>query len=659
MTVPDGAFTAPAPPPAQSPAQVLRAVCRDGALRARGARLRARLRAIADQLDLPLQLAVAGAVSAGKSTLVNAVLGRPVAPADAGECTRLVTWYEYGRDNGRVLVERRSGEALELRLDGTGRLPAVLAVPAEDVVRVRVQLDEPRLRTLTVIDTPGINTVSAGNEDATRRLLFGDSAAEHAQALIYVLRYVQRFDADTLGEFRALSAACGMTAVNTAAVLSQIDRRVDEDDPWPTARRLTDRAAAQLRGVVLDVAPVVGLLAETARGRLLGPGEVAGLRVLADLPAPQVDDLLLDLAEFADRDGPGWPVPVATRRVLAARLHRYGIREAVGYLRSHPEAGADALHRRLAERSGFGPVSVRADPSRPTVADVLDRFARHAEQLKAFAAMIRVRELMHRAGPADGTDAADRGLVAELRTAVDENRPLAAGLRGLRILAAIAALGRGQLRLDEEMTAELLALARGGAPAAALGLPADTPPAQVRAAVGDASRRWRRAALLAGPTVEGHRLHDVLGALEDIAAELSAGPARRTGSPPVPPAEPPPVPPAVPQRSPVPGWALPPPDRQLLTRLRVSPLLGEPERDAVGALLDAAEVRAAVGAAPGCAPAEIAARASDLAGRFRVLLHRPLPGPDRRAVQAVCDAFETIVHGMRSRPTARAEETLR
>jgi len=648
VTDPDGAPAASASQPAQSPAQVLRSMCRDGARRARGARLRTQLLAIADQLDLPLQLAFTGAVSAGKSTLVNAVLGRPVAPADAGECTRLVTWYEYGHDDGRVLVECRSGGVLELRLDDAGRLPAALGVPAEEVVRLRVQLDEPRLRALTVIDTPGVNTVSAANEEATRRLLFGDAAAEHAQALIYVLRYVQRFDADTLGEFRSLSAACGMAAVNIAAVLSQIDRRADEDDPWPTARRLTDRAAAELRGVVLDVAPVIGLLAETARGRLLGPAEVAGLHTLAGLPADEVDDLLLDLVEFAEADEPGWPVPVATRRALAARLHRYGIREAVGYLRHHADADADALHRWLAERSGFDPGAVHADPSRPTVSDVLARFARHAEQIKAFAAMIRVRELANSSTAAG--DGADRGLVAELLTTVDENRPIAAGLRGLRILTAVAALGRGQLRLDDAMTAELLRLARGDAPATQLGLPANAPPADVRSAVVDASRRWRRAALLAGPTVEGHRLHDVLGALEDIAAELSAELVRRTVPPPIapPPMAPPPMAPPPMALPPTQAGSaqLPQPDRQLLARLLAAPLLGELERDAVGALLDATDVGAAVGAAPGSSHADIAARAAELAGRFRVLLHRPLPGPDRRAVQAVCDAFETIVHGI-------------
>ena len=45
----------------------------------------------------PLRLAIAGKVKAGKSTLLNAMLGEELAPTDAGECTKIVTWYEQGR----------------------------------------------------------------------------------------------------------------------------------------------------------------------------------------------------------------------------------------------------------------------------------------------------------------------------------------------------------------------------------------------------------------------------------------------------------------------------------------------------------------------------------------------------------------------------------
>ena len=40
-------------------------------------------------------VAIAGKVKAGKSTLLNAMIGEMVAATDAAECTKLVTWYQY------------------------------------------------------------------------------------------------------------------------------------------------------------------------------------------------------------------------------------------------------------------------------------------------------------------------------------------------------------------------------------------------------------------------------------------------------------------------------------------------------------------------------------------------------------------------------------
>lgn len=696
------------------PVAVLRAVCADGARRARGAELRDELTAIGRQLDRPLQLAVAGAVGVGKSTLINAVLRRAVAPVDAGECTRVVTWYEFG-PHERVLVERADGIVAAVPLVA-GRVPAALGVPAERVVRLRVQLPDPWLRAVTVIDTPGMDTVSADNEQATRRLLFGDAAAEHAQALLYVLRHVQRFDADVLADFRALSTACGLTAVTTAAVLTQVDRRGDEDDPWPTARRLARRATADLGGLVLDVVPVVGLLAETARARLLGPAEVAALRGLAAIDPAELDDLLLDLGDFTDEDADG-PVAPPLRRTLVARLHRYGLREAVAHLRRRPDCSADELHHWLAGRSGFGSDDAVVNPSATfqvtpddpelvrTLAEVLDRLTRHAGRLKAFAAAGRLARLTG--------GAPDRILLEGIRATVDESRPVAGSLRSLRVLAACAAVGRGQLRLDEAMTAELMTLARADEPAAQLGLPPTATPAEIGAAAVAASRRWREVAQLAGPSVGGQRARDVLAALEDIAAdalERSVAPAgRRPVSPagprsaaPVGPQSAPPAPaPATGPRSAPPAearsappdsrsappvWRSVPPgsrlarpagsrpapapprpdvtpstppaaprppreaadtalDRASLERLLRSPLLAGPERAAVAALRDARGLRSAVGAPPNASGAEVTAAAALLAGRFRALLHQPLPPPERRTVQAVCDTMEAIARG--------------
>ena len=57
-------------------------------------------RAIAERLRGPLAVALAGRVNAGKSTLVNALLGERLALTDATECTRLVTRYVHGQVYG-------------------------------------------------------------------------------------------------------------------------------------------------------------------------------------------------------------------------------------------------------------------------------------------------------------------------------------------------------------------------------------------------------------------------------------------------------------------------------------------------------------------------------------------------------------------------------
>ncbi|MDG2040937.1 MAG: dynamin family protein, partial [Ilumatobacter sp.] len=49
------------------------------------------LNAIRARLDEPLRVAIAGKVKAGKSTLLNALVGELLAPTDTGECTKVVT----------------------------------------------------------------------------------------------------------------------------------------------------------------------------------------------------------------------------------------------------------------------------------------------------------------------------------------------------------------------------------------------------------------------------------------------------------------------------------------------------------------------------------------------------------------------------------------
>ncbi|CUR54397.1 conserved hypothetical protein [metagenome] len=220
----------------------------------------------------PLRLAVVGRVSTGKSTLVNALVGRRVAPTSAGECTKVVTWYRYGEpDQARLVLH--DGRSLRVRLVDRA-LPDELGVPASEVARLEVWLTSRALRHLTLIDTPGLGTTNEDQETATRAAILGveresQIAAGQADALLFLIgEAARRSDLDFLDDFRASSGSLTPSSVNAVGVLAKSDGTgsgvLDETDPFKLAGDQAARLASTHRGVLSDVLPVSGLLAETA-----------------------------------------------------------------------------------------------------------------------------------------------------------------------------------------------------------------------------------------------------------------------------------------------------------------------------------------------------------------------------------------------------------
>ena len=56
-------------------------------------------------------------MKAGKSTLLNALVGEAIAATDAGECTRVVTWYVDGHAPSVALHPRDGGPPRPLRIN--------------------------------------------------------------------------------------------------------------------------------------------------------------------------------------------------------------------------------------------------------------------------------------------------------------------------------------------------------------------------------------------------------------------------------------------------------------------------------------------------------------------------------------------------------------
>ena len=111
-------------------------------------------------------------MKAGKSTLLNALVGERLAATDAGECTRIVTWYRHALGY-RVTAELRPSGTAELpfrREDGE-LLIELGDTPLESIERIEVGWPSQKLTDLTLIDTPGLGSTDERTSERTSHAL--------------------------------------------------------------------------------------------------------------------------------------------------------------------------------------------------------------------------------------------------------------------------------------------------------------------------------------------------------------------------------------------------------------------------------------------------------------------------------------------------------
>jgi hypothetical protein len=410
------------------------------------------------RLGAPLQVAVAGRIKSGKSTLVNALIGRRVAPTDIGECTRLVTRFSYGTVD-RVEVIMTDGTKHMLPFDEHGAIPADLG-PAGDLAKVshlEAYLTNDVLRDLTVIDTPGLGSADAASVARTELLLSGrgtddpdgtavldpvsTNAVAGAEAVLYVVtQSVRADDQQALAAFAAATASREAGPVNVIAVLNKVDTIVPESVPgaagdvWRAAELLAGRQAESLRPRVAGVLPVIGLLAESAETGAFTAADAEALRALAGLDDATWETMAMSADLFTTWEA---PVPTAARLRLLETLDLYGLRRAVAALRAEPELTAGELRRRLLASSGLAEVRERLDAV----------FRARADGIKAAAALASVTALAHASG--------DPGERQRVHNAIEVllSRPEA---HHLRLLEALTLVTSGAVAMPEDLADEVL-----------------------------------------------------------------------------------------------------------------------------------------------------------------------------------------------------------
>lgn len=430
-----------------------------------------RLRIVRQGLDEPLRIAVAGRVSAGKSTLVNALLGRRIAATDVGECTRVVTIFRYGFPE-RIVIRPLKGVSQAGALTVSGHIPEPLGVSPETTASVTIELSNAALSDLVLVDTPGLASPTETTSASTEQFLAIDNASRNAvsavEALVYVLsRQPGDDDRRALAAFRELSDQTGNSAATCVAVLGRADevagsgaQRTSALNPLAPAAQMAEERADALHGLVDGVVPVVGLWAETARAGALTEEDAAALASLARDPARA--DLLAGPDEFV-----GAPAGIASdqRQRLLELLGLRGSEIALAFIDAGCN-GAAALATELARVSGIGALE-----------ESMRSLRGRADPLKAQWALNQL-------------DSAPLNLLGSLalRNAAEELR-FEPKMQQLNVLAALQ-LVAGGVRLPAALAEDVLRMATATHPAGRLGLQPDTPKETMQRVATEWAARW-------------------------------------------------------------------------------------------------------------------------------------------------------------------------
>lgn len=186
---------------------------------------------------------VVGEFKQGKSSLVNALIGREVCPVDDDIATSVITVVRHAENPSAVVRGRRDGEQTAHRIDLDEFTAHVTAAHSDDDLVVdRVEIGVPSALLadgLALVDTPGMGGVGAGHAAATLAFL------PFADGLIFVTDASQELTAAEIGFLRTARELCPAVMV-----------AITKTDITPHWTRIVDINRRRIEELGLDLAMV-------------------------------------------------------------------------------------------------------------------------------------------------------------------------------------------------------------------------------------------------------------------------------------------------------------------------------------------------------------------------------------------------------------------
>ena len=264
----------------------------------------AELDRIAARLDEPIRIALAGSLKAGKSTLVNALVGESIAPTDATEATRIVTWFSHGPTPAVTAVHYGGARSnVPITRDAGGALSFDFGqINPDDVADLEVRWPAAELVDATIIDTPGTSSLSRDVSARTLRLLVPADGVPRVDAVVFLLRTLNAADIGLLKQIGELVGGSA-GALGVIGVASRADEiGAGRIDAMMSANDVAARFTAEMNktGICQAVVPVAGLLALTAR--TLRQDEFVALAKLAAVDPAELNKAMLSADRFVRPD---------------------------------------------------------------------------------------------------------------------------------------------------------------------------------------------------------------------------------------------------------------------------------------------------------------------------------------------------------------------
>jgi len=367
-----------------------------------------------------MRVAVAGRVSSGKSTLVNALLGEERAATGQQEVTKVVTWLRYAPDPELTVyytdADRAPHPVVPPTLAALTELTTHTSEPERDfrndVDYVIYDYPSSGLEGFDIIDTPGLDDARGTDAETTRRHLGPREDTADALIAVIMIRGISTQDTDLIRYFQRIAQAGHTEAgpLTTIGALTKPEVTWQPGQPLFTdgqltvlkqARELADKhmTGTELRRLVFDLHPIASKIAAAAGSSL--EADFPDLTELARIDRGQLASRLGNPRRWITDDIDGVLVPAGRRGALHERFTACGIDLACQLIRDGVDDPA-ILREQLTDHSGLkafrgligGHFGVRGDMIR--AARLIERTrALEADQRITLAA--RPREALYRA----------------------------------------------------------------------------------------------------------------------------------------------------------------------------------------------------------------------------------------------------------------------